>query len=89
VYVCAGKIVNPIGAGDTVGAVFVAAVLHGWEVPAAFVIALAAGTASCLKVKGSSFTMSDVETIHKGIIMREIQAGSAATASTPRPNSSL
>ena len=75
-YVCcllAGTILNPIGAGDTVSAVLLAASVRG-ELPMvqAFATALAAGTASCLRVEGSSFTAEEVHHIAAGVVVRRV-----------------
>ena len=62
---------NPIGAGDTVSAVLLAGLLNGIPMVPAFATALAAGTASCLRIQGSSFSEDEVHTVLSGLVVRE------------------
>lgn len=57
------RVVNPIGAGDTVGAVFLAQLAAGAPAHAAFACGLAAGSASCRQLGGADFTMDDLHEI--------------------------
>ncbi|OGV39694.1 MAG: hypothetical protein A2020_08695 [Lentisphaerae bacterium GWF2_45_14] len=50
-----GKIINPIGAGDTVSAVFFSELVTGAEPHEAFASGLAAASASCLTPRGGEF----------------------------------
>ncbi len=54
---------NPIGAGDTVGATFLAQLCAGTSAHAAFACGLAAGSASCRQLGGADFTMDDLHDI--------------------------
>ena len=56
-------VINPIGAGDTVGAVFLAQLAAGVPAPAAFATGLAAGSASCRQLGGADFTLEDLRDI--------------------------
>lgn len=49
------NVVNPIGAGDTVSAIFFSEYLSGKELPDAFSSGLAAASASCLTAKAAVF----------------------------------
>lgn len=49
-------------------AVLSAGLVHGLDMQNAFAIALAAGTASCLKVKGSKYDIDDVKNILSGVL---------------------
>lgn len=68
------KIVNPIGAGDTVSAVL----LTHWvderacDLSGAMADGLAAGTASCFRVHGSAFAVDDACAVRRGILVHEI-----------------
>ncbi|MFZ2657514.1 MAG: PfkB family carbohydrate kinase [Victivallales bacterium] len=53
---CCGKILNPIGAGDTVSAVLLAELARGAMPADAFRLALGAGTASCFNLKSADFS---------------------------------
>ncbi len=53
-------VVNPIGAGDTVGAVFLAQLTAGSPAPTAFACGLAAGSASCRQLGGADFAIEDL-----------------------------
>jgi fructose-1-phosphate kinase PfkB-like protein len=52
-------VVNPIGAGDTVGAVLLQGLLAGDPAPEAFRLGLAAASASCRSIHGARFTMDE------------------------------
>jgi fructose-1-phosphate kinase PfkB-like protein len=52
-------VVNPIGAGDTVGAVLLQSLLAGDLAHEAFRLGLAAASASCRSIHGARFTMVD------------------------------
>jgi len=56
-------VVNPIGAGDTVGAVFLAQLCAGAPAPQAFACGLAAGSASCRQLGGADFALADLHEI--------------------------
>jgi fructose-1-phosphate kinase PfkB-like protein len=56
-------VVNPIGAGDTVGAVFLAQLCAGTPAHIAFACGLAAGSASCRQLGGADFAMDDLHGI--------------------------
>ncbi|MHB8969801.1 MAG: PfkB family carbohydrate kinase [Pirellulaceae bacterium] len=56
-------VVNPIGAGDTVGAIFLAQLSAGTPAHTAFACGLAAGSASCRQLGGADFTMDDLREI--------------------------
>jgi hypothetical protein len=62
----AGAIINPIGAGDTVTAVLLSARVHGVPMPEAFATALAAGTASCMRLQGASFDIAVTRRLLEG-----------------------
>jgi fructose-1-phosphate kinase PfkB-like protein len=57
------RVVNPIGAGDTAGAIFLAQLAAGAPAHAAFACGLAAGSASCRQLGGADFTMDDLREI--------------------------
>lgn len=61
------RILNPIGAGDTVGAVFLAQLAAGRPAPDAFACGLAAGSASCRQWGGADFELGDLRAILAGI----------------------
>ena len=56
-------VVNPIGAGDTVGAIFLTQLSAGAPSHVAFACGLAAGSASCRQLSGADFTMNDLHEI--------------------------
>ncbi len=56
-------VVNPIGAGDTVGAVFLAQLAAGTPAHAAFACGLAAGSASCRQLGGADFALNDLHDV--------------------------
>ncbi|MFA6291591.1 MAG: PfkB family carbohydrate kinase [Victivallales bacterium] len=56
-------IINPIGAGDTVSAVFFCEFLKGTPPHEAFRLALGAGTASCLNILPAEFKVGEARTI--------------------------
>lgn len=56
-------VVNPIGAGDTVGAIFLSQLIAGAPPHEAFACGLAAGSASCRQWGGADFDLSDLHTI--------------------------
>ncbi|MEW6745685.1 MAG: PfkB family carbohydrate kinase [Planctomycetota bacterium] len=56
-------VVNPIGAGDTVGAIFLAQLAAGAPAHAAFACGLAAASASCRRLCGADFELSDLREI--------------------------
>ena len=56
-------VVNPIAAGDTVGAIFLAQLSAGAAAHAAFACGLAAGSASCRQLGGADFTIDDLHEI--------------------------
>lgn len=56
-------VVNPIGAGDTVGAVFLAQLIAGVPAHIAFACGLAAGSASCRHLGGADYTLHDLHDI--------------------------
>jgi fructose-1-phosphate kinase PfkB-like protein/pantothenate kinase len=65
-------VVNPIGAGDTAGAIFLAQLSAGAPAHAAFACGLAAGSASCRQLSGADFTMDDLHEILKSIRVSRI-----------------
>ncbi len=56
-------VINPIGAGDTVGAIFLAQMAAGTSAETAFATGLAAGSASCRQLGGADFTVDDLRDI--------------------------
>lgn len=56
-------VVNPIGAGDTVGAIFLAQLAAGAPAHTAYACGLAAGSASCRQLSGADFTKEDLHDI--------------------------
>lgn len=56
-------VINPIGAGDTVGAIFLAQMAAGTPAENAFATGLAAGSASCRQLGGADFSMDDLRDI--------------------------
>jgi tagatose 6-phosphate kinase len=56
-------VVNPIGAGDTVGAVLLQGLLAGDAAPDAFRLGLAAASVSCRSIHGARFRMDDARTM--------------------------
>lgn len=56
-------VVNPIGAGDTTGAIFLAQLSAGAPAHTAFAWGLAAGSASCRQLGGADFAMDDLHEI--------------------------
>ncbi len=56
-------VVNPIGAGDTVGAIFLIQLAAGAPSHVAFACGLAAGSASCRQLSGADFTLDDLHEI--------------------------
>jgi fructose-1-phosphate kinase PfkB-like protein/pantothenate kinase len=56
-------VINPIGAGDTVGAIFLAQLCAGTPAHRAFACGLAAGSASCRQLGGADFTLNDLHGI--------------------------
>lgn len=56
-------VVNPIGAGDTVGAIFLTQLLAGAPPHEAFACGLAAGSASCRQWSGADFELADLPSI--------------------------
>ena len=56
-------VVNPIGAGDTVGAIFLAQLAAGAPAHTAYACGLAAGSASCRQWGGADYTMDDLHEI--------------------------
>jgi fructose-1-phosphate kinase PfkB-like protein len=61
------KVINPIGAGDTVGAGFISSVLNGETYNCAFKKGLAAASASCLEKNNASFNTENLEILLKKI----------------------
>ncbi|OGV57705.1 MAG: hypothetical protein A2X45_19375 [Lentisphaerae bacterium GWF2_50_93] len=53
-----GKVLNPIGAGDTVSAVLLTELVRGTSPAEAFRKALGAGTASCFNIKSADFSIA-------------------------------
>ncbi len=68
-----GKILNPIGAGDTVSAILLTELVKGTCPPDAFQLALGAGTASCFKLKSADFSPKKARDFAKKIKIRRIQ----------------
>jgi len=60
-------VVNPIGAGDTVGAVTLCRLLQGVPAVEAFADGLAAASASCMHIQGAQFELPDMERLRAGI----------------------
>ncbi|OGV38603.1 MAG: hypothetical protein A2X48_00925 [Lentisphaerae bacterium GWF2_49_21] len=58
-----GRILNPIGAGDTVSAVLFSELLRGRMPAEAFRLALGAGTASCFRLKSADFSPKQARNI--------------------------
>lgn len=56
-------VINPIGAGDTVGAIFLAQMAAGTSAETAFATGLAAGSASCRQLGGADFVLDDLRAI--------------------------
>jgi len=56
-------VVNPIGAGDTTGAIFLAQLSAGAPAHRAFACGLAAGSASCRQLGCADFTLDDLHEI--------------------------
>ncbi len=67
-----GKIVNPIGAGDTVSGVFFSELLSGTIPHEAFRRGLGAGTASCLRLKSADFSPIKARDIARKIMIRKL-----------------
>lgn len=65
-------IVNPIGAGDTVGAVLLQGLLAGDAPPDAFRLGLAAASVSCRSIHGARFTMDEAREMAADIRVREV-----------------
>ena len=65
-------VVNPIGAGDTVGAIFLSQLLAGAPPQDAFACGLAAGSASCRQLSGADFTLPDLHDILAKITVSHI-----------------
>jgi fructose-1-phosphate kinase PfkB-like protein/pantothenate kinase len=65
-------VVNPIGAGDTVGAIFLTQLLAGAPPHEAFACGLAAGSASCRQWGGADFELQDLQAIlaHIRVVQR-------------------
>ena len=63
------KVVNPIGAGDTVGAVTLYNYLQNDDMVAAFASGLAAASASCMHIEGARFEDKDMQEILSQIII--------------------
>ena len=59
--------VNPIGAGDCVTGVMVAALVAGDQLVDAFAKGLAAATASCKGMQGAVYSQAAFEALQKGI----------------------
>lgn len=55
------RVVNPIGAGDTVTGVFLLRLLQGATAPDAFAEALASASASCLHLAGAEFDPTEAQ----------------------------
>lgn len=71
-------VVNPIGAGDTVAAVFLAQLAAGAAAPGALAGGLAAGSASCRQLGGSDFALEDLRAILAGIRVTRVTTWRAA-----------
>lgn len=65
-------VVNPIGAGDCVTGVMVAALVSGDELVTAFAKGLAAASASCKEMQGAVFEHTDFEAILAGIDIKPL-----------------
>jgi fructose-1-phosphate kinase PfkB-like protein/pantothenate kinase len=71
-------VVNPIGAGDTVAAVFLAQLAAGAAAPVALAGGLAAGSASCRQLGGADFALEDLRAILAGIRVTSVTTWRAA-----------
>ncbi len=67
------KIINPLGSGDTVGAVFFSEYLAGTEPQEAFALGLAAASANCLTPIGGDFDPEAATTIRTNIVIKTIE----------------
>jgi len=66
------NVINPIGAGDTVGAGFLSSVLNGESYQDAYRKGLAAASASCLEKKNANFDMKIADVLYGKINLEEI-----------------
>ena len=66
------KVVNPIGAGDTVGAVLLQGLIGGDDAPDAFQLGLAAASASCRSIHGAHFSMDEARAMAAEISCEKI-----------------
>ena len=66
------KVVNPIGAGDTVSAVLLCSLMKGIETIESFKIALGAGCASCMNEGNAVFSMAEAKKIAAGISLAQV-----------------
>lgn len=65
-------LVNPIGAGDTTGAVMLSRLLEGADPADAFAWGLAAASASCLHIQGGYFSPADMDDLHAAMSIRRM-----------------
>lgn len=63
---------NPIGAGDTCGAVLFSEFLAGTPLPVAFALGLAAASASCMTLEPAFFDPAAARNFHRQITMERI-----------------
>jgi fructose-1-phosphate kinase PfkB-like protein/pantothenate kinase len=73
-------VINPIGAGDTVAAVFLAQLAAGEAAPVAWAGGLAAGSASCRQLGGADFALADLREILAGIRVTSVTRWQAVDA---------
>ncbi len=66
-----GKVISPLGCGDTASSVFTSLLLEGTLPEEAFKTALAAASANCLSADAASFDTEDMENILKQIKMED------------------
>ena len=66
------EVVNPVGSGDTVSAVFFSEYLAGTAPERAFACGIAAASANCMSMKCGEFDRSDAEKLLKEISINEL-----------------
>ena len=66
-----GKVISPLGCGDTASSVFTSLLLEGTLPEEAFKTALAAASANCLSADAASFDTEDMKNILKQIKMED------------------
>ncbi len=67
------EVVNPVGSGDTVSAVFLSEYLAGVAPELALACGIAAASANCMSMKCGSFNRSDAEELLKNICISKLQ----------------